>query len=278
MNMSKTPEQILSDIKSIKAETDPHDITAPRLGEVLEDMLVLAKDTKDKADFLPAPSEQNYKGKITASDLLSLSGMGSNDLYLVYSAGSDEEGWSEEGTFELNGNTYSDGTFVQWMGSGWRAVSDTDVNISKATIFAPQPDKIYAVVKTFPQTSYDHLYGKSKAGMRIAEVESYQLDEESGIYKPIVERMTGQYAGQTSRKTLVIPFAYWYMEGGEKHYRGGLLSDGDYQRLMEGLLSFTSDMETVSITKNGQTLNLEVAAMTPEDINTITKYTEYGAR
>lgn len=235
--MGKTSEQILSDIREIKAETDPHDITAPRLGETLEDMHLFARDMSSKIESLPAPSEQNYKGKISVSDLLSLSGMGNNDLYLVYSAGNDDEGWSDGGSFTLNGNSYADGTFVQWMGNGWMAVSDTDVNISKSAIFDPQPDKIYVVAKTFPQTSYDHLYGRSKSGMTIAEVESYQLDEESGAYKPIVERMTGQYAGQTSRKTLVIPYARSYQEGGEMHYQGGVLDSEDYRCLKEYMAS-----------------------------------------
>lgn len=233
--MGKTPEQILSDIRGIKAETDPHDITAPRLGGTLEDMLAFSKDTAEKVDGLPAPSEQNYKGKITITDLLALSvDIGDNDLYLVYSSGSDDEGWSEEGSFTLNGNSYADGTFVQWMGDGWMAVNAEDVNIEKVALFNPLSDKMDIIVKTYPQTSYDHLYGRSRYGMMIADVACYELDDETGAYKPKIESMTGQYAGSTNLKTLIVPYARRYLQGGEYHYEGGVLSAADYQRLMEG--------------------------------------------
>lgn len=233
--MGKTPEQILSDIRGIKAETDPHDITAPRLGGTLEDMLAFSKDTAEKVDGLPGPSEQNYKGKITITDLLALSvDIGDNDLYLVYSSGSDDEGWSDGGTFSLNGSTYSDGTFVQWMGDGWMAVNAEDVNIEKVALFNPLSDKMDIIVKTYPQTSYDHLYGRSRYGMMIADVACYELDDETGAYKPKIERMTGQYAGSTNLKTLIVPYARRYHQGGEYHYEGGVLSAADYQRLMEG--------------------------------------------
>ena len=239
--MGKTPEQILSDIRSIQAETDPHDITAPRLGGTLEDMLAFSKDTAEKVDGLPAPSGQNYKGKITITDLLALSvDIGDNDLYLVYSSGSDDEGWSEEGSFTLNGNSYADGTFVQWMGNGWMAVSAEDVNIEKVALFNPLSDKMDIIVKTYPQTSYDHLYGRSRFGMMIADVACYELDDETGAYKPKIERMTGQYAGSTNIKTLVVPFARYYYQGGELVYEGGLLNTSDYRLLKEGRLFFAT--------------------------------------
>ena len=239
--MGKTPEQILSDIRGIKAETDPHDITAPRLGGTLEDMLAFSKDTAEKVDGLPAPSEQNYKGKITITDLLALSvDIGDNDLYLVYSSGSDDEGWSEEGSFTLNGNSYADGTFVQWMGGGWMAVNAEDVNIEKVALFNPLSDKMDIIVKTYPQTSYDHLYGRSRYGMRIADVACYELDDETGAYKPKIERMTGQYAGSTNLKTLFVPFARYYYQGGELVYEGGLLNASDYRLLKEGRLFFAT--------------------------------------
>lgn len=239
--MGKTPEQILSDIRGIKAETDPHDITAPRLGGTLEDMLAFSKDTAEKVDGLPAPSEQNYKGKITITDLLALSvDIGDNDLYLVYSSGSDDEGWSEEGSFTLNGIPYADGTFVQWMGDGWMAVNAEDVNIEKVALFNPLSDKMDIIVKTYPQTSYDHLYGRSRYGMMIADVACYELDDETGAYKPKIERMTGQYAGSTNIKTLIVPFARYYYQGGELVYEGGLLNASDYRLLKEGRLFFAT--------------------------------------
>ncbi len=249
--MGKTPEQILSDIRGIKAETDPHDITAPRLGGTLEDMLAFSKDTAEKVDGLPAPSEQNYKGKITITDLLALSvDIGDNDLYLVYSSGSDDEGWSEEGSFTLNGNSYADGTFVQWMGDGWMAVNAEDVNIEKVALFNPLSDKMDIIVKTYPQTSYDHLYGRSRYGMMIADVACYELDDETGAYKPKIERMTGQYAGSTNLKTLIVPYARRYLQGGEYHYEGGVLAAADYQRLMEaGNILFFATYGTTTLSQ-----------------------------
>lgn len=272
--MGKTPEQILSDIRGIKAETDPHDITAPRLGGTLEDMLVFSKDTAEKVNGLPAPSEQNYKGKITITDLLALSvDIGDNDLYLVYSSGSDDEGWSEEGSFTLNGNSYADGTFVQWMGDGWMAVNAEDVNIEKVALFNPLSDKMDIIVKTYPQTSYDHLYGRSRYGMMIADVACYELDDETGAYKPKIERMTGQYAGSTNLKTLFVPFARYYYQGGEFHYEGGALTAADYRRLMEvgNILFFaTYGTTTFSEIENAVQNGREVLCVSGDDIYRLT--------
>lgn len=272
--MGKTPEQILSDIRGIKAETDPHDITAPRLGGTLEDMLAFSKDTAEKVDGLPAPSEQNYKGKITITDLLALSvDIGDNDLYLVYSSGSDVEGWSEEGSFTLNGNSYADGTFVQWMGDGWMAVNAEDVNIEKVALFNPLSDKMDIIVKTYPQTSYDHLYGRSRYGMMIADVACYELDDETGAYKPKIERMTGQYAGSTNLKTLFVPFARYYYQGGEFHYEGGALTAADYRRLMEvgNILFFaTYGTTTFSEIENAVQNGREVLCVSGDDIYRLT--------
>lgn len=272
--MGKTPEQILSDIRGIKAETDPHDITAPRLGGTLEDMLAFSKDTAEKVDGLPAPSEQNYKGKITITDLLALSvDIGDNDLYLVYSSGSDDEGWSEEGSFTLNGNSYADGTFVQWMGDGWMAVNAEDVNIEKVALFNPLSDKMDIIVKTYPQTSYDHLYGRSRYGMMIADVACYELDDETGAYKPKIERMTGQYAGSTNLKTLIVPYARRYHQGGEFHYEGGVLTAADYQRLMEvgNILFFaTYGTTTFSEIENAVQNGKEVLCVSGDDIYRLT--------
>lgn len=272
--MGKTPEQILSDIRGIKAETDPHDITAPRLGGTLEDMLAFSKDTAEKVDGLPAPSEQNYKGKITITDLLALSvDIGDNDLYLVYSSGSDDEGWSEEGSFTLNGNSYADGTFVQWMGDGWMAVNAENVNIEKVALFNPLSDKMDIIVKTYPQTSYDHLYGRSRYGMMIADVACYELDDETGAYKPKIERMTGQYAGSTNLKTLIVPYARSYHQGGEFHYEGGVLTAADYRRLMEvgNILFFaTYGTTTFSEIENAVQNGKEVLCVSGDDIYRLT--------
>lgn len=272
--MGKTPEQILSDIRGIKAETDPHDITAPRLGGTLEDMLAFSKDTAEKVDGLPAPSEQNYKGKITITDLLALSvDIGDNDLYLVYSSGSDDEGWGEEGSFTLNGISYADGTFVQWMGDGWMAVNAEDVNIEKVALFNPLSDKMDIIVKTYPQTSYDHLYGRSRYGMMIADVACYELDDETGAYKPKIERMTGQYAGSTNLKTLIVPYARRYHQGGEFHYEGGVLTADDYRRLMEvgNILFFaTYGTTTFSEIENAVQNGKEVLCVSGDDIYRLT--------
>ena len=270
--MGKTPEQILSDIRGIKAETDPHDITAPRLGGTLEDMLAFSKDTAEKVDRLPAPSEQNYKGKITITDLLALSvDIGDNDLYLVYSSGSDDEGWSEEGSFTLNGIPYADGTFVQWMGGGWMAVNAEDVNIEKVALFSPLSDKMDIIVKTYPQTSYDHLYGRSRYGMMIADVACYELDDETGAYKPKIERMTGQYAGSTNLKTLIVPFARYYYQGGELVYEGGLLNASDYRLLKEGQLFFaTYGTTTLSQIRSAVQDGKEVLCVSGDDIYRLT--------
>lgn len=120
------------------------------------------------------------------------------------------------------------------------AVNAEDVNIEKVALFNPLSDKMDIIVKTYPQTSYDHLYGRSRYGMMIADVACYELDDETGAYKPKIERMTGQYAGSTNLKTLIVPFARYYYQGGELVYEGGLLNASDYRLLKEGRLFFAT--------------------------------------
>ena len=219
-----------------------------------KDVATLLDELTDTVAQIPAPTEQNYKGRITITDLLAISdsNKGENDLYLVYSSGNDEDGWSNDSTFNLNGIDYPDETFVQWVSGEWRAISDEDANTYKALVFDQPQDKVSLIYSTYGESSYDHLYGRWRDGLKIADVYNYTLDKEEGVYKPDYEVQEGRYGGKTNIKTIVIPWCRSYasgLSGMTRNYTGGLLKDGDYERLMESARVFVLDSEkTTSVT------------------------------
>lgn len=173
--------------------------------------------------------------RITISDLLALdpTEVGENDLYIVYASGSDENGWSGD-PFEYDGETYPAESFFQLINGKWQAITD-EIDLSKSPKFGNLPEEVYMVEGLFPPTSFPNIYGRDvKAGMRIAKVRRYRLDD-AGVYQP-VEESTGTPGGGTSVNdmwTINVPYARSYVQGGTTHYEGGLLTAEDYQRLKE---------------------------------------------
>lgn len=198
--------------------------------------LQLVEDTQSEI-IEPSEDVQNYKGRINVTDLLAIpvAEIGVNDLYLVYSEGNEEDGWSEGQTFTLDGQTYNDGTFFQFINGYWEAV-DKEIDLSNYLRFNDLPKEVSFIQSVFPSTSYDDLYGEGAGGgMLIARIGNYRLDE-NGVYQPIfVEKGTQgqQYYSKNYTKTLFVPYARRYLQGGEYHYEGGVLTATDYRRLME---------------------------------------------
>lgn len=198
--------------------------------------LQLVEDTQSEI-IEPSEDVQNYKGRITITDLLAIpvDSIGANDLYLVYSEGNEEDGWSEGQTFTLDGETYTDGTFFQFINGYWEAV-DKEIDLSNYLRFNDLPKEVSFIQSVFPSTSYDDLYGEGAGGgMLIARIGNYRLDE-NGVYQPVfVEKGTQgqQYYSKNYTKTLFVPYARRYLQGGEYHYEGGVLTATDYRRLME---------------------------------------------
>lgn len=168
--------------------------------------------------------------RITISDLLALdtTEVGENDLYIVYASGSDEDGWSGD-PFEYDGETYLAKSFFQLINGEWQAITD-EIDLSKSPKFGNLPEEVYLIEGLFPPTSFPNIYGRYKAGMQIAVVRRYHLDD-AGVYQPVKES-TGTPGGGTSVNdmwTINVPYARSYMEGGTMHYHGGVLSDEDYE-------------------------------------------------
>lgn len=168
--------------------------------------------------------------RITISDLLALdtSEVSEHDLFIVYASGSDEGGWSGD-PFEYDGETYPAESFFQLINGEWQPITD-EIDLSKSPKFGNLPEEVYLIKGLFPQTSYPNVYGRYKAGMQIAEVKKYHLDD-AGVYRPVKES-TGTPGGGTSVNdmwTIIVPYARSYMDGGTMHYRGGALDDADYE-------------------------------------------------
>lgn len=176
--------------------------------------------------------------RITITDLLALdpSEVGENDLYIVYAGGSDTDGWSGD-DFTYDGNTYPAESFFQLINGEWTPITD-EIDLTKTLKFDDLPDTVYMIESLFPQTSYPNIYGRDKAGMRLARIGKYQVDEK-GNYKPVFET-TGTPGGGASSNwlwTISVPYARSYMQGGGMVYEGGVLSSADYQQLKELAIS-----------------------------------------
>lgn len=172
--------------------------------------------------------------RITISDLLTLdpSEVSEHDLFIVYASGNDEDGWSGD-SFEYDGETYPAESFFQLINGEWQPITD-EIDLSKSPKFGNLPEEVYVVEGLFPPTSFPNIYGRNKAGMQIAKVRRYRLDD-AGVYQP-VEESTGTPGGGTSVNdmwTINVPYARSYVQGGTTHYEGGLLTAEDYQRLKE---------------------------------------------
>ena len=219
----------------------------------------------------------NFKGRITISDLLSLSRgqIGNNDMYLVYSSGSDATGWSKDSYFELNDINYPDETFVQWMITRWEALEDQEQDLSKHALFDPLPKKVGMPVYTYNQTSYNNLADSAPNGLPLVTLGEYALSKE-GVY---VQDMTERNGKKTNLRTVYVPFAH--IEG--TGYVGGMLNADDYKRLVEGgidgfspiaKVSSVSDGAKITITdKNGTT---EVVVLNGKDGTSVTILGSYN--
>ena len=213
--------------------------------------LQLVEDTQSEI-IEPSEDVENYKGRINVTDLLAIpvAEIGANDLYLVYSDGSKEDGWSEGQTFTIDGETCDDGTFFQFINGYWEKVGK-EVDLSNYLRFNELPKQVSFIQSVFRATSYDDLYGEgARGGMLIARIGNYELDE-NGVYQPIfAEKGTQgqQYYCKNYTKTLYVPYARRYLQGGEFHYDGGVVTAADYQRLMEGI-----DKKDVFVATYGET-------------------------
>lgn len=172
--------------------------------------------------------------RISITDLLNLTQdeIGANDLYIVYAGGSDESGWSEE-SFIYEEETCPAASFFQWINGKWEHITD-EIDLSKTLKYDSLPKETYMIMSLNGQTSFPNIYGRNRAGLPIAVLGKYQLDEK-GLYKPIFET-TGTPSGGTSSNytwTITVPYARYYIQGGNPIYEGGLLSASDYKRLIE---------------------------------------------
>lgn len=259
----KSIYQIIEEILKIKESTLPKSIKANGLGGTLEDMANYLDSVDSRLSQIPASSGQNVK-KITVRDLTSLIDVNTDDLYLVFSSGNDTDGWSEKNTFTLYNETYQDGTYFQWINNKWTAVSRDEVNIENVAKFEPLQNDVALMSETFPLSSYWNLEGAEQGGLRIATVDCYELDESSKSYKPKTQSANGK---TTNRKTIFVPYAKKYQQGGEDKFEGGLLTATDYKWL-SGVLE-----EVEELASKLPKFSIEVVAELPtENISDTTVY------
>lgn len=187
-------------------------------------------DLLDKPD-MPEPAKQGYKSKITISDLLAITDANDDDLYLVYESGGGSEPWSDS-EFEYNGKTCSPGTFFSWVNGSWTPVSNDEVSIAEPVVLDVPQDEIALAFNMNAATSFAHLYGQSLAGLKLFDVITYKRADKA-LYK---KQKFSNNRSSTDTKSVIIPYAHYFAQGTGPNitfaYRGGLLSDADYERLM----------------------------------------------
>lgn len=207
-------------------------------------------DLLDKPD-IPEPAKQGYKSKITISDLLAITDANDDDLYLVYASGGGSEPWSDS-EFEYNGKTCSPGTFFSWVNGSWTPVSNDEVSIAEPVVLDVPQDEIALAFNMNAATSFAHLYGQSLAGLKLFDVITYKRADKA-LYK---KQKFSNDRSSTDTKSVIIPYAHYFAQGVEPNttfvYKGGLLSDADYKRLMT--------LKSVNVV-NGLTSNSAVDAL-----------------
>lgn len=208
---------------------------------------------------------------INITDLLALDpqSIDETNLYRVYSSGNTEIGWHEGGTFVLDGDTYPDGTYFQYINGTWQEIQD-EIDLTNYMRFNELPPVVSMIEATYADTSYDNLYGDGKGGLAIARIGNYRLAE-NGVYQPIFEEKgtAGQpYYTRNYTKTIYIPWARSYEQGGQTIYEGGAMSPADYaafKRLASGgggtTYTFQGGINSFTVTpSNGQA---QVVNVTP---------------
>lgn len=199
--------------------------------------LQLVEDTQSEI-IEPSEDVQNYKGRITITDLLAIpvESIGANDLYLVYSDGNEQDGWSEGQTFTIDGETHEDGTFFQFINGYWEA-EDKEIDLSNYLRIESLPKTVYFIEGVNRNSSFDNLYGEGKNGLLIATVGCYRLND-SGVYQQIISSKgvpPQPYYSENYTKSIYVPWARSYQQGGRYVYEGGMLTDSDYEKVMEGI-------------------------------------------
>lgn len=207
-------------------------------------------DLLDKPD-IPEPAKQGYKSKITISDLLAITDANDDDLYLVYESGGGSEPWSDS-EFEYNGKTCGPGTFFSWVNGSWTPVSNDEVSIAEPVVLDVPQDEIALAFNMNAATSFAHLYGQALAGLKLFDVITYKRADKA-LYK---KQKFSNDRSSTDTKSVIIPYAHYFAQGVEPNitfvYKGGLLSDADYERLMT--------LKSVNVV-NGLTSNSAVDAL-----------------
>lgn len=148
-------------------------------------------------------------------------------LYLVYSGGSADSGWSHDSTFLLNGESYPDGTFVTWNITQWEAVSAEVVNVQNTVKMKPLEKTVYIPTQLSSSASFPRIQELIRDGIELMRLKAYEKSEEEGVYEP-KSYVSGNK--QTHEYSVVVPFAY--KEG--ETYHGGALRAEDYKKLFEG--------------------------------------------
>lgn len=147
-------------------------------------------------------------------------------LYLVYSGGSADSGWSHDSTFLLNGESYPDGTFVTWNITQWEAVSAEVANVQNTVKMKPLEKTVYIPTQLSSSTSFPRIQELIREGIELMRLKAYEKSEE-GVYEP-KSYVSGNK--QTHEYSVVVPYAF--KEG--ETYHGGALRAEDYAKLFEG--------------------------------------------
>lgn len=224
-----------------------------------KDVAGILDELEKKVENIPEPTEQNYKGRINITNLLKipLAEINENDLWLVYTKGSDEyNDWSEGDFFKMDGTIassetfgegeepgsdyYKDGTFIQWMNGNWVPLEDSKAKTARTFVLDPGQDKVGLIRSLYSnEGAYPDLYSAGFNGIKLAEVLTYAYDEESGSYKEdkVSRGQPGQmYYGNTNKWTLSVPYAKFseYSSGAgntmTRNYKGGVFTDEDYRK------------------------------------------------
>lgn len=206
-----------------------------------------------KIGDIPTPAESHFKYSVSLAELLAIQDAEESDAYEVYG------GYNDDGTFSWDDFVYGNqvikaSTIFVYSNGAWIATSERP-NYTGVVKVSNRPSSLSFIESLYPQTSFKDLYGEGKAGMILAKVSNWQLDDE-GVYQGLfAEKGTAgqRYYTKSNKAYIIVPFANSHEENGETVYAGGAMSPADYEAFKglvagSGIVTYTFQGGTNSFT------------------------------
>lgn len=184
---------------------------------------------EDKINNLPKPIKENFRGKITISDLLSLQDYKEDDLFQVYKDRDKNGIWSED-DFTFKNESCKAGTFIYRLNNDWKRYPNQNVQLGTTLNIYPPLENIQFITKCW-LNNYTSSIVEPIRGIKLFTFYTYKYDWYNKCY---IQQKGDGVNSNLSEQIVTVPYAYSYQGGSDpsgKTFVGGVLDDDDYKYL-----------------------------------------------